>query len=55
VVTPPKFESDIYREQALLLYQLVSARPELGGGESGNDELESKENEDDESHIVDKN
>jgi hypothetical protein len=27
----------------------------LGGGESGNDELESKENEDDESHIVDKN
>jgi hypothetical protein len=41
--------------QGLLLYQPVLARPELGGGESGNDELESKENEDDELHIVDKN
>jgi len=27
----------------------------LGGGESGNDELESKENEGGELHIVDKN
>lgn len=54
MVTPPKFEPDIYREQALLLYQLVSARTELGGGESCNDELESKENEDDELHIVEK-
>jgi hypothetical protein len=58
VVTPPKFEPDIYTEYkstALLLYHHVLARPELGEGESGNDELESKGNEDDELHIVDRN